>query len=443
MYRIVVTVIWWSVIQGLGYSQPVRQKTDSLTYQLYLSQEWKPLMRETRRSLHQGIDFFYLRVRAGIAAYELKKYRLAAHHLSKAYKKNSSDEFVNYWYYYSLVMSGRKDEANRLAMRFSDDYLSSMDIRKQTGVNSILAEVQISDNSEIEALLDENIAGAYNYLGYRNVADRQVYKAFGIDHRVSGRVYAFHGVSHLGISRMQLFQSPLTRINIQHESTTTQYQYYLQGRYLFDHGWMVTSSASLLWGEAVSHWFSYSSEGVPRLNRNIYAINDYVLNAGIAKELRWLRPKLSLSAGEISGTKQWQIDGQVIVYPLGNTNLYLTSDLSRYHDNGTDKNHHVFSQKLSIKTGPLWLTGEWVTGNIRNFSASDGYIVYNMSETIKGIAGITAWIPLFNNRFDITGRYRITDKEGLTFIYANTVDYQMAKYLFSEKSFLISLRYNL
>jgi hypothetical protein len=421
--------------------QPSLLRTDSLTYALYLSKEWKALLTETNKALSAGIDFYYLRVRAGIAAYELKNYRLAAKHLAKAYEWNTSDELVNYWYYYALLMGSRADEANALAEYFSPQFMQRMEIRPKSGVNALMAEAQVSVNSGHASLLEDAIGGDNSYLAYRNVLKRQTYKGFGIDHRVAPRLYAFHGISHLGIDRMQMYRSPT--LDYQYESSAWQFQYYLQGRYLLPKGWSVTSAATLLWGSALSHWLSFNNSGVALRNASTYSISDAFLSASVAKELTRLRPKLSVSYGNVNGYRQLQATGQLILYPAGNPNFYLSAGYTLHNDESDPDLKTIFSPRAGLKTGPLWWSAGGSTGVMKNFSASDGYVVYNMPESISGLYDISVYLPLLKYRLGVTARYQVADKEGSTFDYSNTTNYTTAPYTFTENSFLISIRYNL
>ncbi len=420
--------------------QPSLLRTDSLTYALYLNKEWKALLTETNKALREGVDFYYLRVRAGIAAYELKNYRLAAMHLAKAYEWNTSDELVNYWYYYALLMGSRSDEANALSEYFSPQFMQRMEIRPKSGVNFLTAEAQVSVNTGHASLLEDAIGGS-SYIAYRNVLKRQAYKGFGIDHRVAPRLYAFQAISHLGIDRMQMFRSPT--LDYQYESSAWQFQYYLQGRYLLAKGWSVTSAATLLWGSTLSHWLSFNNSGVPLRNASTYRISDGFLSASVAKELPRLRPRLSVSYGKVSGYRQLQATGQMLLYPAGNPNFYLSASYSLHHDESDPELKTIFSPRAGLKTGPLWWSAGGSTGVMKNFSASDGYVVYNMSESISALYDISVYLPLLKYRLGVTARYQVAEKEGTTFDYSNTTNYTTAPYSFTENSFLISIRYNL
>jgi hypothetical protein len=430
-------------LAGSLFGQSSWQKTDSLTYQLYMAKDWKGLLAEADRSLREGIDFYYLRVRAGIAAYERRNYRLAALHLSKAHEWNHSDEFVNYWYYYALLMGSRQDEARVLASGFSPEYMERMQISPVKGVHSVMAETMISCNADYQKLLDDNIAGDYSYLGYRNVLKRQVYNGVGLDHRVTDRLFAFHGISHLRIDRMQHFRYVPSGLDGQVESRSNQFQYYLQGRYTDLNGWSVSASVTLLTGETVYNYMTINMNDVSFLNRYEYEISDQVVMAGIAREYKLFRPSVSFILGNVNNYRQLQARGQLVLYPAGNPDVYLVSGFNAHNDAGEGSIRYVTDQKLGFRTGPFWLSGHAAFGRIRNFTMAEGYVVYNMPETINGLYGVTALLPLFSNRLELSVRYQYMKKEGMTFEYSTPVDFKLYPYRFNENSLLISLNWHL
>jgi hypothetical protein len=444
MYRRILTAIVLIICSVFtGVSQPAWHRTDSITYRLYLGKNWKGVLAETKKSLQEGIDFYYLRVRAGIAAYEMKNYRTAAMHLSKAYAMNDSDEFVNYWYYYSMVMAGRTDEAGALASHFTADFLHRMQIRSTGPVNFVTAESQLSQNNDYQALTEQSIGRSDNLLGYRNLLRQQRYTGLGIDHRITGRLYAFHGVSHLQINRMQTFQSAANQFRLPYEGKTSQFQYYLKGRYLLNQGWSIHSSLTLLWGESLSHWMSFSNAGVPFLNSYRYDVGDIFITSSLSKEMNYIKPKISVSAGNINGYRQLQLGGQIVLYPFGNPDLYFLSDIALHDDSSAGSLKSVYNQRLGLKTGPFWWIADYTSGEIKNFGASDGYVVYNMPESIRNIYGLSAHIPFFKYRLALTARYQLLNKEGVIFDYSTTTEYNTRLYTFFENSYLISITWQL
>jgi hypothetical protein len=112
-------------------AQPYRARVDSMINHLYLKKSWGPLLDETRSLLNRGIDFYNLRFKAGVAAYELKKYRQAVTHLDKAYTVLPGDTLVNSYYYWALKLSGQEDEASLLADQLSPDLLKAIKAKRK------------------------------------------------------------------------------------------------------------------------------------------------------------------------------------------------------------------------------------------------------------------------------------------------------------------------
>ena len=72
------------------------------SYALYEQQKWTELIDYADEARQQGIDFFYLQARTGIACFNLKKYRKAADFFLKAWKNDKSFEWLQEYLYYSL-----------------------------------------------------------------------------------------------------------------------------------------------------------------------------------------------------------------------------------------------------------------------------------------------------------------------------------------------------
>lgn len=443
MYRIILALLVSVSAQHFLSAQPSWHAADSASYAAYQAGEWHKVLEITDHSLSNGVDFYYLRVRAGKAAYELRKYRLAVLHFSEAYRMNTSDDFVNYWYYFALLESGRRDEALITAARFDRAFTESMHIRKVGRVTGLMAETSYSVNHDFGSLSMADLSSATSYIGYRNTLRHQFYKGIGIDHRLGSRVYVFHGLSHLGISRQQTFGSPYPLPAVSAESRSSQMQYYLQGRYYTKGGWMVTSSLTLLGGTADSDYYTFTQTGQAVLNSFTYKIGDYVQALSLARETHLARFAVSLSAGNINDYRQLQAEGHISVYPFANPDFYLVSGLAAHNDASYEQMKYVFSQQAGFKAGPVWITGSGTIGTIRNFSSLHGYVIYNMPEEINGIYSMSLYVPLSGYRLGITLRYQMTGKEGITLDYTSPTEYRVTNYNFLESNFLITLKWNL
>ncbi len=85
MRRIVYLLIFLSCCNTGWAQNSVNYKTvDEETYRFYMNGNWKDLINSGKNALKNNIDYYYLRMRIGIAYYETKRYMQAAKHFEKA-----------------------------------------------------------------------------------------------------------------------------------------------------------------------------------------------------------------------------------------------------------------------------------------------------------------------------------------------------------------------
>ena len=82
MHRLQLIIITGFIALNLSGQSFV--KIDSATYAQYLAGDWKTLVREGKAALDQDVDYYYLRMRMGIAYYELENYRAAIDQLNQS-----------------------------------------------------------------------------------------------------------------------------------------------------------------------------------------------------------------------------------------------------------------------------------------------------------------------------------------------------------------------
>ncbi len=72
--HVVCIVILWFVSTSFAQKPSLSiTYVDSITYTLYLKQDWKPIIALGKQSRAEGIDFYYLKVRMGIAYFKENK----------------------------------------------------------------------------------------------------------------------------------------------------------------------------------------------------------------------------------------------------------------------------------------------------------------------------------------------------------------------------------
>lgn len=85
---------------------------DKKSYDYYIKGDYKNLKKTADSMFSQGIDYYYLRMRLGILAYNKQQYSDALRHFTKALEFNSSDTISREYIYSSYLFSGRKADAN-------------------------------------------------------------------------------------------------------------------------------------------------------------------------------------------------------------------------------------------------------------------------------------------------------------------------------------------
>ena len=126
---------------------------DAQTYALWQKGEWRSIISLGKQALKNDIDFYYLRVRMGIAYYERKNYHMAIHHFEKAYAISQQEAYLKEYLYYSYLFAGRDFEASILLSSFPP----SLQGKIGKGDDSFIDEVSLfysngfmADNSAIE-----------------------------------------------------------------------------------------------------------------------------------------------------------------------------------------------------------------------------------------------------------------------------------------------------
>ncbi|MCX6163896.1 MAG: hypothetical protein NTU73_03380 [Ignavibacteriae bacterium] len=87
-----------------------QKEVDGKTFALYSAGKWDELAEECEYAIDNGVDFFYLRLRAGIAYYSNTNYMSAIKHFEKAMVFNPTDIVTIEYLYYSYLFSGRESD---------------------------------------------------------------------------------------------------------------------------------------------------------------------------------------------------------------------------------------------------------------------------------------------------------------------------------------------
>jgi hypothetical protein len=191
------------------------------TFDLYEQKNWKELDRQGTGFLKKGYDYYYLRMRVGIAYYERKNYCLAEKHFREVLYFNSHDELAMEYLYYCYVFTGRTENARWISKKFSPGLAAKIGIKSDVAVSDVLVEggSKITDSSAYYNKIRREKSNYYNPSTYLHA---------GLTHYVKNRFSVFHGVT--------LY----TQDNF--TGSVKQTQYYIKGAVPLKGNWMLTAA---------------------------------------------------------------------------------------------------------------------------------------------------------------------------------------------------------
>ncbi|RZS97942.1 tetratricopeptide repeat protein [Cecembia calidifontis] len=384
---IILMLTWPKVVYA--QQQKSLSEVDRVTYELFLQKNWDGLIAEGNQALNQGMDYYYLRVRMGIAYYEKQNYHLAARHFEKALEMNYTEEYVKEYLYYSYLFSGRQADAQVLASSFPDSlkrktntdqpgFVTGLDLAyNYTGI----ADPAILDDFTSNVPLDRD--------GAQFIPRQHHYFFIGLQHHLSPRLSFYHGYSHLQVSHLRYVQASEEAVK-ENDFPSTLHQYYASANLLVAKGFSVSGGIHFINSgyNSITQIVS-GSPGRPTIRSVATRVNnnDLVAFASLYKRFDFITLGASYYRGTVADFIQNQTDIRLILYPFGNLNLYtITTGSYQNQDykDGNINNRTILDQQIGAKINNwLWAEAYGTFGELENFFLKDGLVIFNRMDLVK------------------------------------------------------------
>jgi hypothetical protein len=450
------------------YSQEsVNFKTvDSTTYSLYTGGEWKKLLENGRKGIKQGVDYYYLRMRMGLANYNAGQYIFSAKHFSRALDFNHSDWPAKYYLYASYLYSGKQDMARKLTNSFSKAQKEKLGIKKKT-LSGLLffGGYMFTNNHEKNASLNL-LQGDDLYAEHLLIGPQAVLNT-GLDMHLSPSVNLFVGYTYLATQQKKRFQyvldryyrsstTPLPGGGYQHnyevsreirddtyDGNITQSEMYLNGKVQLEKGLAFNLFGNILFigldqvdATLVSSIRRDTLAYNAVENRYIsidfeefdYSFREYdtsfvnwLAGFNLQKDFNFLIAAFGASYARLYAADLFQTDLIFTYYPLGNLSFYgQTGGIYLYETDSDPEQRSAFSfyQMLGVKLQKkLWIEGRFYSGDMRNMNINQGAVVFNMPEKVNFMTGIKLLI-FVNEHILVDLRYTFSDKSGSYYTFS-------------------------
>ena len=401
-------------IFNISMTQPAADVAgiDRLTYDLYLNGEWKELIRTGEDALKQGIDYYYLRMRIGIAYYEKKDYSGAIRHFKKALEFNSYDDIAKEYLYFAYTFRGQDMEAHNVALGFSGELKNKLSYKRK-GIRSFALHATGS------LLKDPGIIDGYSFeaesgiTGFQSITHNFKFFGASLEHDAGRLLKLTHSTGYLSKSYLLYYQDE-TRTDLIRDNRLSQFQYYLSGRILLGNSTFLLPAIHYL-----NIIMPYETIVAGRFGRT-YRVKEYTFNhdvatsIGLEKYFGKFRPGIAAGYSYINRQRLVQAGFSSGWFPLGNLNLYSISDITGYSFlTGNDfEARWTFSQEIGFRAFPgLWieLAGSW--GERENLAGVHAWIIYNDYMLTKEHYSITLIAPFNNSGVELSLSYGFNSQE--------------------------------
>lgn len=372
---------------------------DSLTYNLYLESRWKELSAAGNEALADGNDYYFLRMRLGIAGYERSNYASAAGHFRNALVHNPNDPIALEYIFYCHFFNGEYASATKILQQLSAE--QRMKITKESGLakNAISLSLYYNDFMT-EDITDLPSAWFPDYeTGTQSVSQLIVNPSVSMSHYIKPGVYYSHsynnvtkisflhyfdGVSSLNLDKQKVFQNQYYGSFVFGGQRGFSFRPYIHAVFLvFDY---IQSTGGMIPGYYVMRGsdFNYSAGMNFRQRSGYFAVDGGVAlnNFGYGVAVQW--------------------EAGLKLYPLGNSNLYtggrITSvkqpDAYDYGSSGP-----VFTANAGFQVpGIIMVDFTAIEGEFRNMTTNNGLYVFNSPDFITSRLQMNLTVPLGTKR---------------------------------------------
>lgn len=305
MRNIIFTI---SIIILVGHrllAQTNFAELDRVNYQYYLAKDYKNLKRTAKQILKQGNDYYYLRMRLGILAYENQRYGFAYKNFIRAKQQNPFDTIINEYLYYSYLFAGRTTDAIHFFRSLSNNQK-----------NNHLSNLTPSEKPELSINYSFNGYDVKKYqtnpLNYEAIENLTVLNA-GLAFNLSERAKGFFQYSNT--SKVTTFYSPSNPLG--------DYGTYKQNQFYFSYKKSITQGFEF---SGYTHWVFFtnvsnvSSHGRRSSSLNLSTESLFGLNFTFTGW--YLRGGMNFNYSNFSNSYQFATEAYLTFLPFSNLNLY-------------------------------------------------------------------------------------------------------------------------
>ncbi len=410
MKRIITALLLILSINAVTAQKLSTIQVDKQTYQYYLNGQWKDLIDLANRAIDQGIDFFYLRTRLGLAYYNLGKYRLAAIQFRKALDWYPQDKWTLEMLYYSYLYGGMYADAYKLIYDFPIDLRNKLlkyPDRKLQTFNIYFSSLNVVNP---DGLKFDDLDGDYNIQGEQSISygynipsASATWRHFRGYKTLSYAYYAYDNLYRTQENNDEIEESP---------------EYIREHVFNYINVTSVNDRLNTIWSVSpIMGSLKRTAEITLTRGRWVNSrtsvlqtipIFDFSTSFGIKYKLPWLDFTTYGSAQLFSLKPNLQLTLSPTFYPWAKTKYYVSPTVIVKQDLENTEAMSILSAGMLLKKR-LWISGEAWYGKMGYFNTEFGDLIFNDKEKILNKLGVTLTYEF--KKMAITANYSFYTKE--------------------------------
>jgi tetratricopeptide (TPR) repeat protein len=340
---------------------------ESSSYRLYLDRDWKQLSRFCDRAIRAHYDYYYLRMRAGIACYETGNYRKAIRHFIKALDFNDGDETALRYLYESYQYAGQYEESRNVSRQLDT------------------ASLRMTGADRLKDLSFVSLEGAMKFSDSSAKFRPATYVQLAGQHYIQKRFSLFHALTYYGQD--------------EYRQSIRQYQYYLSSNIPLKHNLLLSPALHVLHNTLKvleiqtttkvtmpSQQPPQSGQPQPQPTVTVNTTTAYVpkQTSAMAGALTLTQRRtygdvsLGITACVFDTASQYQVQAGLTCYPFGNRKLALGALLYHHTETNYRQSNLAIAPCVSSLIRPkLLLSASWLRNRGGNVAESNAYLINN------------------------------------------------------------------
>ena len=393
--------------QDLSFKQ-----VDKNTLSFYKQSKWDSLINLGLQAEKQGVNYYYLNYRMGVAYFYKNNFFLAQYYLQKALKQNKTawdDVFFRELLHLSFVYTKRTDLAQDAKLPSNSKMLDPL----QRGSLIILGGYGSSFGFDKVKQKSKKIVSSSEYR-----QESVIYYGFAANYQLSS-------LFGMGVSYSKLDFDMIGDFSEHDSSFSSNYKIYqdniaFQPIFTLGTNWQINP----VFGLSFSKGTPYGLLDTLAREYGKFSIDekDFLAGVNVYRYIKNIKLGANVGFSNFSHKKQIQLGANIVYFPFGNLNLYSYTAATLKVDNGVKS--LVFQEKIGFQTLPkLWVELEGVFGNMKNYSDYSLGYGYNIPDDMNLLlSGKLIFVKSTNVNFYLEGKY------ARKYIYRNYSDASKQNY---------------